>query len=419
MTAYEELLEFGGERIFDFLKNARLHESQFKYSEFNEVCYKKMYIENNQDSIKTVKELKEGELQMADTVSRSWFAVFPNPEQHGYEGSPEDIIEKLKQEWIGSNPLRKGWWGYCISEKGLPHVHMVLEDTGSCRFTKVKKAYPTAHLEPTKGNKKQVLAYIKKEPPFDEKGEQVLVFTSYGNIEGNKRFAVSNTNDTLATIEMLIEEGMTPNQIMAEDIRLRREENLIRKCYFAKRYKETPPIRTVKVVWHCGDSGCGKSYSYIDLCEKYGDDLVYFFSDYANRGVGGFDGYCGEPYLFMDELKQDSLPFELLLTITQGYRSQIHCRYSNCITLWNEVHITSIFSPEDIYAGVVSRENQGKDTIKQLLRRITKYVYHYKVGDEYKAYELAGDQYIDFDDLKRRATGTEFMQIDDEDIPFD
>lgn len=134
---------------------------------------------------------------------------------------------------------------------------------------------------------------------------------------------------------MLIEEGMTPNQIMAEDIRLRREENLIRKCYFAKRYKETPPIRTVKVVWHCGDSGCGKSYSYIDLCEKYGDDLVYFFSDYANRGVGGFDGYCGEPYLFMDELKQDSLPFELLLTITQGYRSQIHCRYSNCITLWN------------------------------------------------------------------------------------
>ena len=53
----------------------------------------------------------QGELQMADTVSRSWFAVFPNPEQHGYEGSPEDIIEKLKQEWIGSNPLRKGSHG--------------------------------------------------------------------------------------------------------------------------------------------------------------------------------------------------------------------------------------------------------------------------------------------------------------------
>lgn len=242
MTAYEELLEFGGERIFDFLKNARLHESQFKYSEFNEVCYKKMYIENNQDSIKTVKELKEEIPELKDTC-KGCGSYFMNPRNK--------------------------------SIKGL-------------------------------------------DVQFGRLLEDVII-------------------DFLKT--------------------------------------------------------------------KYKLNVTH--------------GYCGEPYLFMDELKQDSLPFELLLTITQGYRSQIHCRYSNCITLWNEVHITSIFSPEDIYAGVVSRENQGKDTIKQLLRRITKYVYHYKVGDEYKAYELAGDQYIDFDDLKRRATGTEFMQIDDEDIPFD
>ena len=357
---------------------------------------------------------------MADTVSRSWFAVFPNPEQHGYDGSPEDIVQKLKQEWIGDNPLRKGWWAYCISASGLPHVHMILEDSGACRFTKVKKAYPVAHLEPTKGNKAQVLSYIKKEPPFDEKGEQILAYTSYGNIEGKKRFTFSNTNEVLATIELLIEEGKTPNQIMAEDIKLRREESLIKKCYFAKRYRETPPIRNVKVFWHCGDAGSGKSYSYISLCQKSGYVLVYFFSDYANNGVGGFVGYCGDPYLFMDELKQNSLPFELLLTITQGYRAQIHCRYSNCFSLWNEVHITSIFSPEDIYGSMVSIENQSKDTIKQLLRRITTYIYHYKVNGEYKTFELAGNEYIDFDDLKYRATGNEFLKIsDEEEVPFE
>ena len=56
------------------------------------------------------------------------------------------------------------------------------------RFSAVKKAYSTkaVHFEPTKGNKKQVMAYIRKEPPFDEKGEQVICFTSFGNIEGNK-----------------------------------------------------------------------------------------------------------------------------------------------------------------------------------------------------------------------------------------
>lgn len=85
MTAYEELLEFGGERIFDFLKNARLHESQFKYSEFNEVCYKKMYIENNQDSIKTVKELKEEILELKDTC-KGCGSYFMNPRNKSIKG---------------------------------------------------------------------------------------------------------------------------------------------------------------------------------------------------------------------------------------------------------------------------------------------------------------------------------------------
>ena len=101
-------------------------------------------------------------------------------------------------------------------------------------------------------------------------------------------------------------------------------------------------------------------------------------------------------------------------------QAQIHCRFSNCFALWDEVHITSIFSPEDIYGSMVSIENRGKDTIKQLLRRITSYMYHYKVGDEYKTFELAGNEYIDYADLKGRAIGNEFMQIsDDEELPFD
>lgn len=53
-------------------------------------------------------------------------------------------------------------------------------------------------------------------------------------------------------------------------------------------------------------------------------------------------------------------------------------------------------------------------------RRITSYIYHYKVGDEYKTFELAGNEYVDFEDLKRRASGNEFIQIsDDEELPFD
>ena len=356
---------------------------------------------------------------MADTVSRSWFAVLNHPENY-YPGSPEEIIEQMKNEWIRDNPLRKGHWAYCISStNGIPHIHMVLENSVSMRFSAVKKAYSKAHLEETKGSRQQVMAYIKKLPPFDEKGEQVICFTSFGNIEGNKRFKLSNMNQTLDKIEELIEEGMTPAQIMEQDIRLRKEETLIRKAYFAKRYRETPPYRKVTVVWHIGESGTGKSYSYLDLCNQYGDDNVYFFSDYANKGVGGFDHYGGENILFMDEIKKNSLPYELLLLITQGYRSQIHCRYSNCIALWNEVHITSIYPPEEIYKSLVNDEDRGIDTVKQLLRRINTYVYHYKENNEYKSFVLEGKKYVNYEELRYLALDKDgFCEISDVDNPF-
>lgn len=330
---------------------------------------------------------------MSDSISRSWFAVFNNPEQHGYSGSPLEIVNKLKDEWIKDKPERKGYWAYCISAQGLPHIHMILENTVAMRFPVVKKTYPSAHLSPTKGNKKQIMDYILKNPPFDEKGEKVIESVSYGNIEGYKKYSLLTGNDILITIDNLIEEGMTPYQIMAEDIRFRKEESLVKKAYFAKRYKETPPKRNVTVTWHLGESGSGKTYCYIELCEKYGEDNVYFFSDYSNKGVGGFDNYCGEPILFMDELKPHSLPFELLLTITQGYRTQIHCRYTNCYALWNEVHITSVYSPEEIFRAMVSNNTRHIDTINQLLRRIDKYIFHYVENGEYKSLEIDSNDY--------------------------
>lgn len=58
MSPYEELLETGSERILDFLKNYPLHDSQFKYGSFNVECYEKMYVNNSQDNVRSVKDLK-------------------------------------------------------------------------------------------------------------------------------------------------------------------------------------------------------------------------------------------------------------------------------------------------------------------------------------------------------------------------
>ena len=123
--------------------------------------------------------------------------------------------------------------------------------------------------------------------------------------------------------------------------------------------------------------------------------------------------------MFIDELKRSSLPYELLLLIMQGYRTQIHCRYSNCYALWKEVHITSIYPPEEIYKGVVNDEDRGRDTIQQLLRRINKYIYHYKDDGEYKSFELEGKQYVNCEELKWRALAKDgFCKISEAENPF-
>ena len=106
MTAYEELLEFGSERIFNFLKNAKLHEAQFKYSEFNNECYQKMYSENSQNSTKTVKELKAEIPELKDTC-KDCGKFFMNPRNKSIKGLDvqfgkllEDIIiDFLKKEY--------------------------------------------------------------------------------------------------------------------------------------------------------------------------------------------------------------------------------------------------------------------------------------------------------------------------------
>ena len=142
-------------------------------------------------------------------VSKSWFAVFNNPEEHGYgsrepdlKGRAREICERLKLEWCVTES-RTGAWAYCIKhytghyphydetgrfvcyrlatteeEKArvppdLHHVHMVLEDSKAMRFSMVKSTYAQGmHFEGTKGNKQEAEDYIAKIGVYSEKDKR-------------------------------------------------------------------------------------------------------------------------------------------------------------------------------------------------------------------------------------------------------
>ena len=122
---------------------------------------------------------------MSNESSNSWFCVFNNPSDHDYTGSPEEVCNRLRDEWIKDSDTRSGAWVYCVSAAGLHHVHMVLEDSVKMRFSAVKKSYAKGmHFEPTKGKKKEVEDYIHKRGKFEEKGEEILFSCTYGDIKG-------------------------------------------------------------------------------------------------------------------------------------------------------------------------------------------------------------------------------------------
>ena len=332
------------------------------------------------------------------TPSRSWFIVFNNPENHGYSGEPEEILNQLRDEWIGDSTTRTGMWAYCISAEGLRHVHMVLEDV-SIRFSTVKKAFPTAHLEPTLGSKKEAEDYIYKRGKFAEKGEEILCVVKSGEIQGNQ-----GQRSDLKILQALIDEGKKPEEIFEMDFAFRRYERMVREAFFQKRKKEVPPKRDVHVHLLVGQPGSGKSYTYVDLCEEYGEDEVYFMTDYAQNG--GFDHYAAEKILFMDEYKAQ-FPYGVLLTVLDGYKAQLHARYGNVWSLWSDVYITTVFSPESLYEMTVPESRRTMDSYAQFRRRIEDITYCCKTADgEFKKYTIPMSKYKSWDSFKEEAIQT-------------
>lgn len=355
-----------------------------------------------------------------DRWAFSFMLTLNNPIDYGYT---HDNIKKI----IHANFLHLLF--YCMSdeiaETGTYHTHLYILMSKKKRWSAVKNAFKHAHIEPEVfGSPQQVVNYIKKE------GEHISLNKRETSIEGTYEEWGSiphiNTgfskNELLNKAEIMLNEGYKPEEIMEQSILFRQFEREIKKAFFRYKFKNVPVIRDIRIYWHIGDSGTGKSYTYVQLCEKYGSDDVFLANDYSCNGTALFSHYQAESVVVLDEYK-GGLPYSMILSLLQGYRSQIHCRYNNVFALYTELHITSILIPQEVFNATVSASNRERDPVKQLLRRINYIVYHYIENGEYKTFELPMSEYRSYEDLKRKAHGTieaesKFESISDSDIPF-
>lgn len=337
---------------------------------------------------------------------RSWFCVWNNPEKVYADLTPEQIAETVLEDWIKDQPTRTGAVAYCVSADGLKHLHMVLEDSSQIRFSALKKMFPSAHLQPTLGTKEQAEDYIQKKGKWTEKGEEIVYTARFGEIKGRQ-----GRRKDMEIIGDLIESGKTPEEIMLMNFSYRRYSSMIREACLQRKIADTPNYRNVNVIWHVGDSGSGKSYDRILLEEIYGSSAVYVVTDYKN----GFDRYVGEPILFLDELRAGSIRYSILLGILDKYKIQVSARYSNVYSLWEEVHITSPYAPEQLYKEMVLDADRDIETYEQLRRRISFVVYHWKEDGEYKRFQVPMEQYSSYSFLRLQANKMEdsFVKVPD------
>lgn len=139
MTHYENLLNLSKSRIDDFFANVTLFDNQFKFSKFNDSCVESMYLNNNQNSIKSVKDLKD-EIPELKNMCKLCGSYYMNPRNKSKKALDiqlgiflEDlIIDYLKKE-LKINAMHAD-----KSNKKYPDCMVLGTDKGILAYFEVK-----------------------------------------------------------------------------------------------------------------------------------------------------------------------------------------------------------------------------------------------------------------------------------------
>ena len=136
---YKEFIEEKQNEIKFFFKNAKLHEMQFDYNKFNDYCYEEMYLNNSQDTIKTVKQLKE-DLPDLQVVCKNCAEYFMNPRNKSIKGLDVQMgkfLEDVLLDFLNNNLHIKALHAD-KSNKRYPDCMILNSDKGILCYFEVK-----------------------------------------------------------------------------------------------------------------------------------------------------------------------------------------------------------------------------------------------------------------------------------------
>lgn len=334
--------------------------------------------------------------QGKDSQARCWFVTINNPEKHLADlglpenSTPEQVVDWCLNYWMqaarkGKESDRGAGACYEVGEKGTPHIHMACCSKQRPRFSYMKKLFPPADLRMARGTSEEITNYLSKtgRKENEEKAHTQIVSAKFIGMpiisdKDMGEFPDEGKKSIFNEIDSLLLAGKRPAEIYAMHPKYAFYANSIERTYMSRKQTSVPAWRDVKVVYHTGKSGSGKSYSRMEYERDCPEDI------HVIAGMNWdhpWDAYSGQKIVFFDEFRSQ-IKYNELLTLLDGYRLELPARYGNKFAAWETVEIASVIPPELLYfkeqvGSEKEQELNRLDNIRQLMRRITEIRYHY------------------------------------------
>ncbi|MEC0227347.1 hypothetical protein [Paenibacillus alba] len=280
------------------------------------------------DSIETNGEsVEKNHAPKKDTQSRKYLLTLNNPTLHG-------ITHESIQQTLTSN--FKSLVYACMSDEVASqfHKHLFLSFSSSVRFSTIKKHFPTAHIDKSRGTAEANRDYVFKQGRWADtnKAETNLKDThwEWGELPEERH----GSRADLAALFELIKDGLTNAEILELN-----PDHMLHLSYIDRTRKtkledkHKNEWRSLEVIYIFGPTGTGKSRY---VMETNGYENTYRITDYSHP----FDSYRQQDTIVFEEFS-GSIKIQEMLNYLDGYPLELPSRYSNKQATFTKVYIIS------------------------------------------------------------------------------
>ena len=322
-----------------------------------------------------------------DTQSRKYFLTLNNPTKHGFTS---DVI---KEKMAKFRSLQYFCFSYELgAENQTEHVHIFAQFKSSVRFSTMLNAFPIANIQNAKATAQECRAYIEKSGKWTN-SEKASTSVQNSFFEAGELVEQSpGHRSELECLYLQIKNGASDYEILENNPRYLRHINLLDKARLAvAKEMATAEYLPVTVTYIYGDHGVGKTRFVLN-------NFDCIFRSTVKKNI--FDNYSGQDVLFLDSYF-NNIPLDELLLYTEGFKSELTCRYCNKYSNWQHIILASTKPITDQYK---DDQYNNPDAWRAFLRRVTTIIHflpsgekvYYKVDDGYNVVPIDLDPAPDF-----------------------